>query len=626
MRSRVALPYALASALFAKGAWAATSLVVPAGGGLGPLAVSVDTAARTVRYASCKAEPCAVSDASPAVGITTEGPLDPGRVSIDLVRLAGGKSLAHVKVLLDGAAAGPEAPAWEALLVAGAPPLFAGLTGWQHGEPGERSGTAVQFLEGEQGTSAVVIGEIREDLRVCGDAATLLDPRGIDPTSLVLRGATLQRLSPARREAAVPIAATARHAPAEPSLAPLLTATQASSAIGSAAALTDGDAATSWSEARPGRGQGEFVVLRAPYDVPITRFAVTVRPTSRPPKPDGAAPQRFYLATNAGAYEVTLPEDAWGHPGEAYDIALPQPLASSCVALVLADAFTRGRAHPEVTVAELTAYSSFDHPGATLPEVASALGGANGAAAAALLERAGAAGVAAVAGVYPTLDAAGRVLAVDVARSAPTCQASLPILVGALADTDDVARRKAAAKLEQPSCGREALPGLVLDLASADTRRYVAPFVALLGREKVLRPLGAVLGEGSPQDRHAVRAAVARAARDASAEDLAALLGAATKRSTDAALDALRALSARLVDASPAADAALAAILAHDPPVATRYLLVDIVGALARGGGHGRAGDAPEPPPRRRPGGARVRHPRSWQHRDARQGSRGGAP
>ena len=399
----------------------------------------------------------------------------------------------------------------------------------------------------------------------------------------MFHGATLQRISATRRETAIPLDATPRHGPPEPALAPLLTATESSSSS-AASALTDSDLATSWSEARPGRGQGEFVVMHAPFDVPIVRFAVTVAPTH--PRPEGAAPETFYLATNAATYEVTMPEDAWSHPGEAYDIALPEPLRTSCVALVLADAFTRGRAHPEVTVAELTAYSAFDHAAATLAEVAMALegGDAKAEAAAALLERAGGPGIAAMAAAYPTLGPAGRALALNVAASASSCEASAPLFTAALADADEVVRGKALAKLQQPACGRQALPALVLGLRSDATRAKVAPLVALLGRETVLGALSEWLGVGTPADRHALQSAVADAARGAAPSDLAALLEGSARRSPDASLDALRALRDRLADVRGPADASIAGLLGRRAPADVRYLLVDVLAPLAAAG------------------------------------------
>ena len=135
----LALPALLLASLVARPADAAASLVVPAAGGRGALAVSVDTASRLVRYASCEALPCEVSGASATLPIPAgTAPIDPNGVSVEDVVLAGARHLAHVRVAL-GTDRAPEAEAWEALIVAGSPPLFAGWTGWNCGEPGERS-------------------------------------------------------------------------------------------------------------------------------------------------------------------------------------------------------------------------------------------------------------------------------------------------------------------------------------------------------------------------------------------------------------------------------------------------------------------------------------------------------
>src|SRR5665213_799267 len=173
--------------LVSRSAFATTSLVVAPAGGLGALAVSVDVAAKEVRYATCTAAPCAASAASPAVAIPAgDAPLDANTVSVTDVALAAGRHLVRVKVPL-GRDNAPESLAWEALFVAGSPPLFAGVTGWSRGEPGERSGTDIRLLaDGDH--SVVVIGEIREDLRICGEDATLLDPRGLDPRTLMFHG------------------------------------------------------------------------------------------------------------------------------------------------------------------------------------------------------------------------------------------------------------------------------------------------------------------------------------------------------------------------------------------------------------------------------------------------------
>src|SRR5262249_20342884 len=149
---------------------------------------------------------------------------------------------------------------------------------------------------------------------------------------------------------------------------------------------------------------------------------------------EGAAPRTFYLVTASDTFEVTLPDDAWSKPGEAYEIALPRPVQTSCLALVLNDANTRGNAHPDVGVAELVAYSELDPPGATLAAVAKKLCGERGVVAAQVLERAGSKALDAVRAAYGDLDARGRALAIDVAASHEGCVEAAPLLAKGLCE------------------------------------------------------------------------------------------------------------------------------------------------------------------------------------------------
>jgi hypothetical protein len=124
-------------------ATAATEADVPAKGSMGALAVRVDLAAKVVRYQSCAAAPCPVGSASPSLRIDLDPAALPeaASVTVEPIDVGEGKHLVHVRVPTRGAQA-TMAPAWEALLAANAPePIFAGVTGWTHGEEGERQGT-----------------------------------------------------------------------------------------------------------------------------------------------------------------------------------------------------------------------------------------------------------------------------------------------------------------------------------------------------------------------------------------------------------------------------------------------------------------------------------------------------
>ena len=172
-----------------------------------------------------------------------------------------------------------EGLAWEALLAAGQKqPIFAGLTGFVAGDPGERTGKAVRIVPNGD-SSFVLVGDIREDLRICGQDWTQLDPQAVYPTSLELRPATAQRLSAEQQESAQRLVATDAGSTVAPSLAKLLVARGSSVPGSRGLELTDGDPSTVWSERRPHMGQGEFVTMAAPKDVPIARMQVVVRPS-----------------------------------------------------------------------------------------------------------------------------------------------------------------------------------------------------------------------------------------------------------------------------------------------------------------------------------------------------------
>jgi hypothetical protein len=572
--------------LFSRAARADVDEVASPGGGLGALAVHVDLAGARVEYQTCAQLPCAVTPQSPAVSIAADKGLLPpaSEVVIEAVTLEGGKKLVHVRIPLLGGG-DPESPAWEGVFAALAPPaepLFAAVTGFSRGEPGERSGVALEWV-GDAAARTLAKGIIQEELRICGDDATLLKPQGLDPTSLAWRGASLGRLSLERRAGAHHLMASLRGgAPADPPLAQLLTPQGASTALGAPGSLADGNPETTWSEDRPGQGKGEFVLFRAPHEVPLTRLAIAVAP--RVPKPQGAAPRTFYLATTGALFEVTMPEDAWSHPGAAYDVPLPEPVTTSCVALVLGDAFPRGNAKPEVTIAELYAYSAFDAPGARLEMVAQALtgGGPRAEAAAGVLKRSGDAGLAATAAMYPKLDAPGRALAVDVAASSPSCAVSSRLLAPALSDPDEVVREKARAKLEEPHCWRDAVPALVAALGVAETRARAAKLLASVAPSQALLPLARVLGQGTASERKGLRGAFAHAAAVASPAELAALLVEA--RDPVARVELLRASTDRLGEVKEAADRALDEVLAGAPAMNTRYVLAAPVAALAHAG------------------------------------------
>lgn len=559
-------------------AGAAPGGVVVEGGGARAM-VDVDVAARVVRRRACQGEPCSPGGASEPIAIATPAwlELDLAASRVAAVPIGDGKTVAHVVVpAKDGERA------WEAVIAASGAPVFAGPTGYVDGQDGERTGAAVRLVDAD-GAKVVVVADIREDVRLCNQRQTPLAARGLDPKTMTLRGASLQRLSPEERAAARRVVATARAGEVEPPLARVLRYGGSSAPHGER--IADGDPSSVWREERPGDGRGEFVVLRAPSEVALDRFVVTLVPPDAgahaPSAAPLAAPKSFFLVVGAKAYHVVLPEDAALRPGGSYEVPLPEPSRVGCVAVVLDEAYTRGAPHPEVGVAELTAYTELDHPGAKLDEVARALrgAGARAEAASAVLKRAGAPAIAALVAEWDGLDAPGRALAVDVASSAPSCDVGAPLLVRALGDKDREVERKSRGKLER--CGKAASAALGAAVAGSDPllRARAAPLFALVAPNDAARPLADALSQGDATSRAPMRAAFALAARSLPPKVLLGLLT-DPDRSAPSRVDLFRASTRRLPELHAEVAPALARAFAAGEPMSTRYLMLEPLASL----------------------------------------------
>ncbi|MBX3192850.1 MAG: HEAT repeat domain-containing protein [Labilithrix sp.] len=548
---------------------------VPAGGGAPAIDVRIDAGAGVVRVRRCASPSC-----NDAGGVSKEIPIaidksriDAAAASIDVIPIGDGKSVARVRV--------PDRErkdlAFEAVVAGGVEePIFSGLTGYTRGDEGDRSGQIVLVHDRDGQNKFVIVAESREDTRICGQATTPLGARGLDSKSMRLLGATLHRIDKKTRDGAQRVIAQA-NTRATPPLARVLQATGGTAP--NAAALTDGKIETTWSEQRGGDGHGEFVTMRSAAELPLHGLVVTVAPPS--PKPEGAAPRTFFIATDSRLHQVTMPEDAWSKPGATYEIPFPEPVKTTCLAIVLDEAYARTAA-PEVSIAEVAAITKFDVEGAKLDDVAKALAGARADESAALLRRAGDDGLAAVVKAYATLDARGRALAVDVASSAGTCDGpAADLLTRALTDKELEVRKRALGRIER--CGKNAADALVAAVRSDDEARRAAaaPLLATVAPNAAIEPLADQMGKGSPETRRAVRSAFARAAGAATHEKLLGLL---TRREVPmiARLDLLRAAGARLPDLRPEGGVAIMDILRASPDMPTRYLLAQPLAHLAR--------------------------------------------
>jgi HEAT repeat protein len=570
MRSPLQTLVVLAILNCASGVGAETRASAPAGGRLAALDVKVNLAAAVVRANTLEVP----------IGLEASLLPDEADVVVEVVALGGERRLVHVRVPVRGS--GPSGPAWEALLAPGLrEPVFIGMTGLSKGDPGERTGTAIRIVPGS-GASRVLVGGIREDLRICGQTVTLIEPRAVDPATFELKPVAAQRLSDAEQAGATPLAAIDKGTRFEAPLGKLLAARGSSTPDSLGLELTDGNVRTVWRETRPGAGQGEFVVMAAPKQVPITRIQVAVSPPDATPV--GAVPKTFYLVASERSYRVTLPESAARKAGEVFEVAFAEPLATSCLALVLDQASAAGLAHPDVGVAEMAAFSEFDVPGSSLDAVAEKLSGPRSAAATQVLERSGPGGLAAVMKAYGDLDVHGRALATDVAVSSDRCEDAGRILARALCEKEGEAPRKALEKLERcPAAASAMAETLRTDPAS---RTCVAPVLATLSPMAALEPIADALGDVPESDastRSALRSAFGLALDRAGPGKLQALLS-DPKRGPGVRLELLRAAEDRVVDATASSDAAIAELMEAGASMRVRYLLLGPLAVLSRVG------------------------------------------
>lgn len=486
-------------------------------------------------------------------------PLAPGgprRSEQHTIAIGEARRVVHVKVTAPSGT-------WEAIVSGGeSDPIFAGVTGYRDGEEGERTGQIVTVTDRDETTKFVLVGEVREDTRICGQATTPLSVRALDPRTMTLRGASLHRIEKKERDGATRITATP--SAAKPPLARLLAA--AGSSSGKGPLLTDGRPDSSWNEERTGDGHGEFATLRAPVETPLHSLLVTSAAK-------GEAPRTFFVATDTRLFHVTMPEDTAKKPGTTYEVPFPEPVKTACLSIVLDEAYDHDLAAPVVGLAEVAARTKLDVDGASLDDVVKELGGPRADEAAAVLRRGGDPALSAVAAAWPKLDAKARALSVDVAASAGTCDGpAMELLTRALTDREREVQRRASGRIER--CGKNAIGSLAAAIRGADepTRAAAATLLASISSGAAWDPVSEQLGKGGPETRHALRAALAKAT--APREKLARLLS-RTDLTPDEKLDALRALGPRLAEVKPEAEAALAQVLAGPADLRTRYLALE---------------------------------------------------
>jgi HEAT repeat protein len=560
--------FASLAVLLADGsAWAGSAALAFAkpGGGQPGLAVGF-TPEGQLRAGVCAAAPCSLDHAT-AVPVPDAA-----------AKLASGAKLRVVRVGEDRKAVVVEIPdptanrTWAAVLAAppgGGAPLvaFNGYTGLVGGTEDERTGPMLAVRD------TVYVGTQREGFDLCGRPA-MLSPTALDPKTLTLKPAKLQRLDDAERAAAPTITAEVSDAAAAP---PLLHATWATSAAPGSppSAVTDGNPATVWAEDRGGAGRGELVVTSAPRAVALGAFELTVPARIAP---HTAVPREAWLVTDHEVFHVVVPEPPNG--GAAHYVApLPAPVKTGCVALVL-DGASAEDPEAMVSVAELSARPA---AAASLDELVHALGGGGpeAEAAAGVLRAGGNAAFTAVAASFAGLDEGGRRVALDVLDDAP-CDIALPVYVSALTGSVDAQRLHARRALAR--CAAQASPAFEQALEAGDRKQRIllADELATVAPAAAVPVLFRLLGKSKALERRAFRGALAHAATAADARPAvtASLEDAAAP--PVASLDLLRALGAAAPEYGVAASHAFARLATPTANFRTRYLLLGPASDLAK--------------------------------------------
>jgi HEAT repeat protein len=320
--------------------------------------------------------------------------------------------------------------------------------------------------------------------------------------------------------------------------------------------------------------------MNAPEQVGITSLSFVVRPPTKEIA-KGAGPRKLWLATADALFAVAFAEDPWAHAGTSYDVKLPAPLKTRCLAIVLDEAYVKGKATDvDVTLAEVTAHTEFD--GKVDPaELVGALagGGERARAAAALLARGGEPAFDAVVRGYPDLDDAGRVLALEVIDNAP-CSKSAPLYVKAMEKGHSGEVHHAADRLTR--CHRDAAPALIAAISGGPPRQKIqsAHLLSLVAPGLAVETLVPLLAQAKPGLRAEYRAALTKASQSPFAKDATAAKLADAKLPLVAGIDLLRAATAQR-RGTPEASSAFARLAKPDADFRTRYLLLGPAAELA---------------------------------------------
>ncbi len=558
------------------------------------LALSVLVSGSQVLSSACSAAPCATAGATPVSAPKELAKETPVVVVVDLGKK---RHAVHVRW---GAEPKYDAekrrwdatgPSYHLILAAplagsggaasgGTAPrvIYQGYSDRFEGVEGERHAERVEVLGARTGVQQILVGELREDLLLCGRPA-LLSVRALDAATLELKPALFQRLSVREQNEAVRLTATPAQAAAADAV--LLTADGASSAIGKPSSASDGNLETTWSEGRGKAGTGEFITFRAPSDVELGAFELVLRPPSGGPA-TGAAPAQLFLVSPSDVVKVELPADAWTTPGARFRVDLPKAWKASCVGVVLGDAPPKS-GNVDVTIAELVAVPAGE--GFTAESLLLDLEKSNVEArrAVSLLVARGPESAKLIAGAFDKASPTAQARMLDVLDQLPCEQAVDGYAVARQSESEDLQQRASNGFVRCVRSASGALTAALGKLGRADVAREarLAAELSVVDPPGAVRELTPRLTDSSALRRRGLRMALAEASRSPLADqEVKAMLGDASlaPRTTT---ELMRSLGDRLPRYQPEASAALSRILAKNPSLDVRFLLLRPAAYLA---------------------------------------------
>jgi hypothetical protein len=504
---------------------------------------------------------------------------EPQKVELTSVALAGGGAVALIRI---SGAEGREMAALLARNTKGRVELLWSGALDARGDPGERQGDVLDLTDRSgDGHPDVTVGRFSEQANLCGQDRTILYPRQLDTESLRLRSVALDRLPPDSGPT-IEIAAIAQNP--GPTGAPLLKRSlrllgvssepgKEADAPSAPVSLTDGDAATFWSEGNGAGARGEFATFR--WDgagAAIRAFALVPLPTGVPKNKTVGVARSVWLVGDAGArIKVRLPDAP--EAGRRYWVVPKQPLNWRCVSVVFDEtsATAPGPAGPSV-LADFEVYSDFDF-GEGVARLLRDLGsgGPEAGKAAALLATLGPGIAPKLLEVWPQLASAGRRRAVRiVAPHAETSEAARHALVLGLSDAEpEIHAAALAALLEAGPKARAALSDEVSRPGEAGDATALA-FSRRAPGEAISALLHALEQEAGPA-RAGLRSALTIACRSKDGSVLGAVHAWLNSPSAAVAGRASLALALAWAAGDEAARALASAVLAAAAPTATEF-------------------------------------------------------